>query len=110
MTSLKAFLKISISAGVPTVTRTCVGHAGQTLPMYTFFFSMASINCRPALFTSTIQQLLWDGTKEYLFAASQEKTSFRTSALIFFRSATKLLLFKLQVPATTAVIGMESHP
>src|SRR6266852_1866300 len=71
ITSLNAFLNASISGAVPTVTLTCVGHAGHTLPMYTFLASMASMNCFPGRFTSTMKQLLSEGTKEYLFVESQ---------------------------------------
>src|SRR5229473_5597937 len=108
--SLNAFLNASISGAVPTVTLTCVGHAGHTLPMYTFLASMASMNCFPGRFTSTMKQLLSEGTKEYLFVASHEKTSFRMSVLIFFLSRTRPLCFKLLLAATTAVTGMEFQP
>ncbi len=107
---LNAFLNASISRAVPTVTLTCVGHTGHTLPMYTFSASIASMSCFPGRFTSTMKQLLSEGTKEYPFAASHEKTSFRMSALIFFLSRTKPLCFKLVLAATTAVTGMEFQP
>src|SRR5260370_3490964 len=45
--SLNAFLNASISGAVPTVTLTCVVHAGHTLPMYTLLDSITSMNCFP---------------------------------------------------------------
>ena len=61
ITSLNAAWNFSISALVPTVIRTCVGHIGQARPMKTLRAAMASMISLVGRFVSSMKQFEADG-------------------------------------------------